>query len=111
MSRPRSRFYREAAVSAADDGYVVLLDGKRVKTPAGAALALPTAALAEAVAAEWRGQGDTMRPEAMLLTKLANTAIDQIASKRDAVVEQILAFGRSDLVCYRAEAPAALVER
>src|SRR5258708_22314797 len=49
------RFYKETAVAAGDGGYRVLLDGKPMRTPAKAVLVTPTQALAEAIAAEWRG--------------------------------------------------------
>ena len=107
-----ARFYREVSVTRGEDNsYAILLDGKPIKTPAGAAFAVPNAALAEAIAAEWRDQGEKIRPETMPLTKLANTAIDRVAADRRAAIEQILAFARSDVVCYRAEGPQELVQR
>jgi chaperone required for assembly of F1-ATPase len=111
VSAQRDRFYRDASVERNGEGYAVRLDGKAVKTPAGRPLQLPTRALAEAVAEEWRQQEKQIRPETMLLTKLANTAIDRIASDRSAVIAQIIGFARSDLVCYRAETPAVLNNR
>jgi chaperone required for assembly of F1-ATPase len=82
-----------------------------MRTPAGAPFVLPNEKMAEAVAEEWRSQGDTIRPETMLLTKLANTAIDRVRPNREVAIAQILGFARSDLLCYRAEAPGALVSR
>jgi chaperone required for assembly of F1-ATPase len=106
------RFYRDVSVMGEDSaGYSVLLDGKAIRTPASAGFAVPTRALAEAVAEEWRVQGEKIRPETMMLTKLANTAIDRIGPDRRAAVEQVLAFAKSDLVCYRAPGPDALVRR
>jgi len=102
------RFYREVSVGG---GKAVLLDGRPVKTPLGARLALPTPALAEAIAAEWSEQGEKLRPETMLLTKLANTAIDNVAADMQGARKQILAYAGSDLVCYRAEEPPELVAR
>lgn len=99
------RFYREVAVA---DG-AVLLDGRPVRTPARAALRLPAPALAEAVAAEWRGQGDTVEPRSMPLTGLANAAIDRVAPDPAAFAAPIAAYAGTDLLCYRADAPAALV--
>ena len=107
----RKRLYEEVSVTNGPGGFTVLLDGKPIRTPASGQLTLPTKPLAEAVAEEWRGQIDTIRPDTMLLTKLANTAIDRVAANRGAVVEQILVFAKSDLVCYRAEAPEELVRR
>lgn len=112
MNSPRRRFYREASVGARSaEGYSIMLDGKPVRTPAGKPLALPNRKLAEAVAAEWNSQADKVDPAKMMLTKLANTAIDRVAPDRAEAIRQIVAFGRSDLVCYRAQAPDDLVER
>src|ERR1043165_4936645 len=74
----RKRFYEKATVSG-DAPFALLLDGRRVKTPAGATLAAPTPALAEAIAAEWNAQGERIDPASMPLTKLANTIIDGVA--------------------------------
>ena len=102
------RFYREAHPTA--DG-AIALDGKPVRTPARAPLILPNAALAEAVAGEWNAQGDKVEPRSMALTGLANAAIDRVAPDKDAFARKLAAFGETDLLCYRAEGPAALAER
>ena len=108
QSRPK-RFYQEVAVRADGLGAAVLLDGKPIRTPAKAQLRMPNAALAEAVAQEWRAQGERIEPETMPLTKLANSAIDGVRGREEAVIDDILAFAGSDLVCYRAEGPEELV--
>lgn len=109
--RPR-RFWTEArAVAAAEGGWAVHLDGRPVRTPAKAALRLPTRALAEAVAAEWAAQGEHLAPETMPLTRTANTAIDRVAAIAPAVVEDLAGYGASDLLCYRAEGPMELLAR
>lgn len=106
------RFYKQVSVAAVrDGGHTVLLDGKPVKTPKRATLTLPSQTLAEAVAEEWRGQGENIDPQTMPLTRLAFAAIDTVAQDRARVAEQVLRFGGSDLVCYRAEAPPELVAR
>lgn len=102
------RFYKSAAVG---DGNTVLLDGRTLKTPRGAPLDLPTRALAEALAGEWRNQGDEIDPQSMPFTKLANTAIDGVTPRREEVITEIAAFARHDHLCYRAEAPPDLVRR
>jgi len=105
------RFYKEAAVAPADGGYRVALDGRIVKTPGKRALELPVEELAAAVAAEWQAQGERIDPATMPFTRLVNTALDAVAEKWDAVADDIVAFAGSDLLCYRAEAPAGLVRR
>ena len=101
------RFYKEVTVA---DG-AILLDGKPVKTPARAELRLPTPALAEAVAAEWRAQEEEIDPRTMRLTGLSNAAIDRVASDIAAFLRPLAAYAESDLLCYRADAPAELVAR
>ncbi|WP_157018978.1 ATP12 family chaperone protein [Mesorhizobium xinjiangense] len=111
MRQPRPRrFYKEVAVSPVDEGHAVTLDGKTVKTPGRAVLAVPARAAAELIAAEFSAQGEEMDPVSMPVTRLVNTAIDGVAADTQAVLEDILRYASSDLICYRAEAPQRLVE-
>ncbi len=103
------RFWEAAAAIAADGGYAIALDGRRVKTPAKADLILPTVDLAEAVVEEWNSVGDTIDPREMPLTGLANAAIDRIAPDKEQFAKGIALYGESDLTCYRAEGPEGLV--
>jgi chaperone required for assembly of F1-ATPase len=105
------RFYSMAEVAERNGGYTVVLDGRPVRTPAKASLSLPTRALAEAVAEEWRAQEEEIHPQSMRLMRLAATAIDRVSRQRDAVIEEIAAYAATDLVCYRAEQPASLAAR
>lgn len=105
------RFYTDVALIAVDGGWQVQLDKRPVRTPARAPLVLPSARLGEAVAAEWRGQGDMIDPRSMPMTGLANAAIDQITPNHVSFAAAIAQYGESDLLCYRAEAPGALVAR
>lgn len=102
------RFWREVAVTA-DRG--IALDARPVRTPGRLPLILPTAALAEAVANEWRAVDDTVDPAAMHLTGLANAAIERIAPDPLAFATGLASYGDSDLLYYRAETPEPLVER
>lgn len=103
------RFYKEVSVGE-NAPFQVLLDGRPIKTPKKRALALPTRGLAEAIAEEWRAQAEHINPAHMPLTRFANTAIDAVADTLDEVADDITAYAGSDLVCYRAESPAKLVE-
>ena len=94
------RFYKSVSVG---DGNTILLDNRAVKTPAGNRLALPTRALADAIAQEWREQGDAIVPASMPFTKYANTTLDGIAQNRALVAAELAGYGGSDLLCYRAE--------
>jgi chaperone required for assembly of F1-ATPase len=104
------RFYKDVAVKDEGAGAALLLDGKTVRTPAKKSLALPSHALAEAVAEEWRAQGERIDPLTMPLTKLANSAIDGVAGREQAVIDDIMNHAASDLLCYRAPGPRGLVE-
>jgi chaperone required for assembly of F1-ATPase len=101
----------DAAADARLQGFGILLDGKPARTPAKAALAVPTKALAEAVAAEWQAQGERVDPATMPLTRLANSAIDGVRGREAEVRADIAKYASSDLVCYRAEAPEELMRR
>ncbi|TPP10956.1 ATP12 family chaperone protein [Rhizobium glycinendophyticum] len=112
MKRPLpKRFYQEAAIAEAQEGFSILLDGKAVKTPAKNTLTLPTREAAELVVAEWAAQGEHINPATMPITKLANTAIDAVANSLDEVFDEIVRFAGTDLLCYRADAPKELIER
>lgn len=104
------RFYAQASVGEADGGFALLLDGRRARTPAKNPILSPSRALAEAMAAEWAGQGETIDPAAMPLTRLVNSALDGVAAALEATRAEIARYAESDLLCYRAEAPEALVE-
>jgi chaperone required for assembly of F1-ATPase len=105
------RFYKDAAVVELGDGFALELDGRPVKTPARARLAVPIRTLADAIAAEWRAQGEKIDPHSMPLTGLANAAIDRIAPERAAFAAGLAQYGESDLLCYRADGPEPLVAR
>ena len=108
-NRPK-RFYKDVAIKDEGGGVALRLDGKPVRTPGKAPLVLPTRALAEAVAGEWRSQGERIDPATMPLTKLANSAIDGVAGREPAVIDDIVKHAGSDLLCYRAKAPQGLTE-
>jgi chaperone required for assembly of F1-ATPase len=105
------RFYRVVSVASGEQGYGVRLDGRPLRTPAKQLLIAPTAALAGAIAEEWRQQGDSIRPDAMPLTRLASTAIDRMPEQRQAAIEELAAYADTDLLCYRAAEPFELVQR
>jgi chaperone required for assembly of F1-ATPase len=105
------RFYKTVAIRGAGDGWGVALDGRKLRTPAKRELAVPSEALAAAIAAEWDAQETDIHPERMPLTRLAATAIDRTAEKRTEIVAEIANYAATDLVCYRAAHPPALAAR
>ena len=109
------RFWDRAAIAAAADGFAVLLDGKPVRLPGGAVLHVPGRVMAEAIAAEWNTAGGAKGGELswgdVPLTRLAGTMQERVAPDPEPVALEIARYGESDLLCYRAEAPEALVRR
>ena len=101
----------DVAVGQVDGGWSVTLDERPVRTPAGAPLILPTEPLARAVAAEWAGVEGELDPARLRLTGLANAALDHAAPNPAAFAATIAPYADTDLLCYRADAPAALVAR
>ena len=107
----RKRFWKEATIVEVDAGYTVHLDGRPVKTPAKAPLVMPTFGFAQGVADEWKLQSETVDPNTMPLTRLANAAIDKVSIQFDEVASMLSEYGGSDLLCYRAQEPLELVQR
>ncbi|WP_127109202.1 ATP12 family chaperone protein [Pararhodobacter zhoushanensis] len=105
------RFWKDATVVEAPGGFTVLLDGRGVKTPGKAPLVVPTRGFADEIAAEWAAQGDKIDPDTMPATRAANAAIDKVSRQFDEVAELLTAYGETDLLCYRATDPAALIAR
>jgi chaperone required for assembly of F1-ATPase len=103
------RFYKEATVDAVEGGFSILLDGRPVNTPAKRRLVVPSLELAEALSAEWAGQGEKIDPAAMPLTKLVNAALDGVALQMAQVEAELVKYAGSDMICYRADAPESLV--
>ena len=102
------RFYKTVSVTG-ERG--ILLDARPLRTPRKSLLTLPTNALGEAVAGEWRAQDVEIKPETMRLSGLANAAIDLIAPDTKGYAAGLAVYAESDLLCYRADDPPDLVER
>jgi chaperone required for assembly of F1-ATPase len=112
MKRPLpKRFYKDVSTDAADEGFRILLDGRPVRTPAKKLLTVPTQPIADRLKAEWDGQSEEIDPAKMPVTRLVNTAVDGVADNFDAVLEEIVRFAGTDMICYRADSPAGLVDR
>lgn len=111
MTAQLRRFWKDAAIAPHADGWAVTLDGRTALTPARAPLATPHKRLAAAVASEWAAAGESVDPRAMPLTGFLNATIDRVGPHHAALAEDMARFAAMDLVCYRAEAPDALVLR
>lgn len=105
------RFWKEVTTSPSEAGFGVFLDGRPIKTPAKVTIALPTKALAEAVAEEWDAVDEVIDPNRMPMTRSANAAIDKVMTQFDEVAAMVAEYGGSDLICYRADGPDLLCQR
>ncbi|HRK43181.1 MAG TPA: ATP12 family chaperone protein, partial [Gemmobacter sp.] len=105
------RFWKAATPAPVEGGFTVTLDGRPVKTPAKTLLVLPTEAMARLIAAEWDAQAEMVAPETMPATRAANSALDKVQAQFAEVAEMLAEYGGTDLLCYRAEGPEALVAR
>lgn len=108
------RFYATVGVAAEGDGFIILLDDRPLHTPGGVLLAVTSCPLANAIAAEWQAQDDRIHPANLPLTQLTNIAIDRInliPALRQQMLDALLVFAATDLVCYRATTPPVLAER
>jgi chaperone required for assembly of F1-ATPase len=107
----RKRFYTRAGVIEAADGFAITLDDRPVRTPSGRSLVAPTRDIAEAMAAEWAAQNENIDPLTMPLTRFANSVVDAVADRMEAVADDIAKYFGTDLLFYRAGHPEALVAR
>ena len=113
LSKPElpRRFYDAVSHRPEGDAHILLLDGRPVRTPGGRLFAVPTEELARELAAEWAAQVARIDPATMPLTRLVNAAIDGVADTMEPTRDALLAYGRTDLLCYRASEPERLAAR
>ena len=105
------RFYSQVAVAAEGEGFRITLDGRGIRTVAGKPQVVPTAALADAMAAEWAGQGEEIDPARFVLRDMADYALDVVAPDRARAILELLPYGETDTLCYRAEPDEPLAAR
>ena len=109
------RFWDQASVAEQSGGLAILLDGRPMRLPTGQVLLVRHPALAEAIAEEWQAAGGAKGGEMSLadvaLSGIAGTAQDRVSANPEASIAAIAAYGETDLLCYRATEPEALVRR
>lgn len=104
------RVYNLASYTKTEDGYVIQLDGKTVKTPLGQPLAAPNKTVAEHIVSEWAAQSDEIIPDSMPITQILTTTIDRIR-EREQMTGALLKYLDTDLLCYRVKQPEDLSKR
>lgn len=105
------RFYREAACVEDAGAFAIKLDGRNAKTRGGKPLAVDSRSFGLAIADEWNAQEEAIDLSSMAMTRFAMTVADLGEHDAGAWRKSALSFLKSDLVCYRAVEPAALVDR
>ena len=107
----RKRFYANAGVTDAPGGFAITLDERPIHTPSGRPVVVPTREIADAIAAEWNAQQEIIDPLTMPLTRFANSVVDAVVDRVEAVIDDVAKYLGSDLLFYRASHPEALVAR
>src|SRR6266567_3734763 len=107
----RKRFYAHADVLEIDGGFAVTLDGKPIRTPSGRQVVVPVKEIAEAIAAEWQAQKDSIDALTMPMTRFANSVVQSVVDRAELVADDVAKYLQSDLLFYRAGHPEALVAR
>ncbi len=107
----RKRFYKNAGVADAPGGFAITLDERPIRTPSGRPVVVPTREIADAIAAEWNAQQEIIDPLTMPLTRFANSVVDAVVDRVEAVIDDVAKYLGSDLLFYRASHPEALVAR
>ncbi len=98
----------KSAESNSQDGYVIELDGRILKTPSKHKLLLPNIQLADALCEEWNALGEFVNPDHLPLTKTANSAIEKTAPNMGHIVAEMVNFGETDLLFYQQDTPEKL---
>lgn len=101
------RFYTAVTV---ENGQL-LLDGKPVKTKGGMKLAHPSAALMDAVAEEWAARQTHIHYTEMPLTRLLMATLELGEEQRYALVDHVLSYAPTDLLCYHSADDAVLADK
>ena len=107
----KKRFWKDARVVDLNDGYVVELDGRVIRTPSKALLKVDFRKIADQIAFEWMAQEEIVNPATMPNTRMANSVIDKIMVNKEAVIEMLSDYSGSDLLCYRAVSPQGLISQ
>jgi len=97
------RFYKDVSVGEAEGGYVILLDGRRLKTPRKKLLLTSSQSAANLVAAEWDAQGEDIIPSTMPVTRLVNVTIELTPDNRPDLIAEARKYAGTDLLCYRSD--------
>ncbi len=102
ITKKIKRFYKDAKLVSDENGFGVSLDGRRLKTPAGAELSVPTEALAIEIVDEWARADSQIEPARMPFFSASATVIDRVFNQMPALKAELADYARAELICYRA---------
>lgn len=105
------RFWDRVEIVEEPGGFGIALDGRPVRTPGKHSLVVPSRALADGIANEWREVDGAIEPQKMPFTGLANAAIERVAPRLAVVAAELAEYAETDLLSYRAGHPAELAGR
>jgi len=105
------RFWKDVSVAAAEGGWRVLLDARPIRTQGGRPQVVPSEALAQALAEEWRAQGEEVDPRGFPMRDMADFALDHVRPDRADTIARLLAYAETDTLCYRADPDEPLYRR
>ncbi|KAI0340117.1 ATP12-domain-containing protein [Trametopsis cervina] len=107
------RFWKHVGIERKEDGLVITLDKRSLKTPSGNLLLIPdTKPLAATlIAAEWENQDTILKHHSLPMTSLASRAIDAFEDQalRTEVRAQLIKYLETDTICFLASSPDVLV--
>lgn len=105
------RFYKDVTTSRTEQGWIVSLDGRPLKTQGGQPQVVPSEALVERIAAEWREQGEVIDPASFRHRDMADYALDVVSADSSEVVSKLLGYAETDTLCFRADPEDPLYRR
>lgn len=105
------RFYKDVTTSRTEQGWIVSLDGRPLKTQGGQPQVVPSEALVERIAAEWREQGEVIDPASFRHRDMADYALDVVSADSSEVVRKLLGYAETDTLCFRADPEDPLYRR
>ncbi len=99
-----------AAQMSADGNFMIKVDGQVFKTPNGETV-VGNGMLIKALAEELKTQKTELNFHDMPLTRYVFTAFDRVRGRRDSVINEIVRYVETDLLCYRVSSPQELVKK
>lgn len=106
------RFYKTVDIAVQQEGaFHITLDGKTLRTPARTILALTQKSHAELLRSEWDAQTDVIDADRMPVMRVFSIAIDRMAMDKPGIIDDMLRYLETDLVCYFSDESAVALKQ